>query len=35
MDRAHDVLTGLREPAAQLRKNIPGVYEAYIDLRTT
>jgi AhpD family alkylhydroperoxidase len=30
MDRAHDVLTGLREPSAGLRKNIPGVYDAFI-----
>ncbi len=30
MESARETMKGLTEPAASLRKNIPGVYDAYV-----
>ena len=32
MPHNHDVLEGMREPVAQLRRAIPGVFKAYADM---
>jgi AhpD family alkylhydroperoxidase len=32
MHHNHDVLDGMREPVAQLRQAIPGVFKAYADM---